>query len=630
MRPTARSLPIFLLMLSVVVGVAVPLAAAEEQPFNFAKNPGFEIPWLQEDDGLLSLHGGILGPTYWWPRHAIPTKEALYKWDLATTYSGSCCVSVNTRRQDPAFPLYEAWSQFVDARDLAGSTLTVRAMVKKESPNDSTFVEFRIHAFRDGIAVGDPCGASSRMESDASEWTEHTLTFVVPDEADRLIVQLGLLGIGTAWFDEVALIIDNEAAPSRTAWSSDLADPRLIFVMDSAGVLREPVTAPEAPLARKPWNILMYAAADFWNAYTPLEDFASHVQSNRHVNVLILEDHSGPDAAIWVVDRPGYSVRLTPVQDLGETHMDEPEALERFLEFAEQWFPAERTLLFFYGHGHAWWGACNDQSNDSETEGTAPCDWLSPAEMRTALETVDGVDAVMFSAPCVMSSLEAAYEVREVTELYVASEEVSGYAFWREAVAPIAVSLFQNPAQNVATLGQTAIDCIRDTVQIMIDSGARYVPHQPTIAATLTCNLPKLAQVLDAFALALIAALPKHRAAIAAARDASTDFVYGELVDTYSFAKGCQRIPGLGVAATDVMHEIDETVIAQVANTVKGGEAHGLSLYFPVLDVDAPGSVLELAFEVTGETYLNYGLSLLADTHWHQFLEAFFATQASP
>jgi len=33
-------------MLSVVVGVAVPLAAAEEQPFNFAKNPGFEIPWL--------------------------------------------------------------------------------------------------------------------------------------------------------------------------------------------------------------------------------------------------------------------------------------------------------------------------------------------------------------------------------------------------------------------------------------------------------------------------------------------------------------------------------------------------------------------------------------------------------
>jgi len=54
------------------------------------------------------------------------------------------------------------------------------------------------------------------------------------------------------------------------------------------------------------------------------------------------------------------------------------------------------------------------------------------------------------------------------------------------------------------------------------------------------------------------------------------------------------------------------------------------SLYFPMLDVDAPGSVLELAFEVTGGTYLNYGLSLLADTHWYQFLEAFFATQASP
>lgn len=632
MRRAVTFLSIALPVATLILASAAPRGTAHGQLSNYAQNPGFEIPWLQQDDGLLSLHGGILEPAHWWPRHAALIKQALYDWDSRISHSGTCSVSVDTRRQNQVAPPYEAWSSFVEAYELAGSTVTLRAMVMTDGLSESASVEFRIHAFRDGIAVGNPCGASSAIEPAARAWAEHSLTFDVPGEADRLIVQLGIRGTGKAWFDDVVLAVEAGAEPSDEAWSIALADPRLIYVMDSGRVVREEVAPPAAPLARKPWNILLYAAADFTMAFTPLEPFASHVQSNQHFNVLILEDYIGLEAAIWRVDRSGIGVHITPVLELGETATDESVTLERFLVFADRWFPAERTLLYLYGHGHAWWGACNDRSGDAAGNGPTTQDWLTPPEMRAALERAGGADAVLFSAPCLMSSLESAYELRDVANLYVASEELSGYNFWTEAVAPIAASLAADPDLDVSTLGRTIIDSIRDTVQARIDSGDESVPHQPTIAATRTSDLSGVGGALDVLALALIAALPTHRTAVVAARGASTTFAYGELVDLFSFTEACREIPGVEEAAVNVLRALDRAVIAQTGGMALDGDAHGLSLYFPVLELeeDMTDSLSWLAFDSTGKTYLNYGLSLVANTHWYRFLEAFFAPPSAP
>ena len=627
-RSSVRSMAIRTATVAIIAS-SWPLLAADAVD-NRLENPGFEVSWTQEADGLIALHAGALEPTHWWPTRTDPGNAAVFKWDENTAFSGSRSVSVSTRRQDPAVPRYEAWNAFVGTEGLAGSTVTLRAMVRTENTDESARVEFRIHAFRGGIATGDPCGASARMPSNEPGWVEHSLSFVVPDGADQLVVQLGIHGRGTAWFDEVSLLVDEGAEPSASAWPVDLTDPRLIYVQDAAAVIRAPLTPPTRPLDEKPWTILMYAAADFHMAFTPLEIFASHVPSIAQANVLILEDYVGLEATIWFVDRHGLSACITPVLELGEAEMDEPEPLRQLLEFAEQWYPAKRTLLYFYGHGHGWWGACNDQSNDDAIEGPAPWDWLTPSEMRSAIEPVGGVDAVMFSAPCVMSSLEAAYELRGVTDLYVASEETSGYIFWWNAVAPIAGSLAGDPDQDAATLGEKAITTIRETVQARIDSGDPIVPRQPAIAATSTSELTHLAEALDAFSAALIAALPRHRAAISSARTAATDFAYGELVDLYAFAELCAGIPDLEEAAGAVLHAVGDAVIGMVSSSVDGGTAHGLSLYFPVTDEDAPDAVAGVTFDVAGEIYRDYGLSLLADTRWYAFLDAFFGTPTSP
>lgn len=610
MRVRARTMLIMLLLVSVLTVAMALLVAAEEQPVNHILNPGFEFASMTE-------------PTSWWSWQGDQRDPSLYLWDSQSALSGDGLVGIDTF-MIPAIPFrYEAWNTLVSTTMLSSTTIRLSTMIRADALSNSSYVELRIHAFRDGVAVGEPCGTASLPSSTKYRWTKVSLVFSVPEGADSLLVQLGIIGQGKVWFDDVELVVDDTAIPSLSTWSvHDISNPSLISVLNSAGVLREPLAFPATPLAKKPWNILMYAAADFWHGYSPAEDFAMEVQSSQSSNVLVFEDRAFQNASIWFADRPTYSVRLTAVRGLGEPDTAEAGTLERFLAFAQEWYPAERTLLFLYGHGHAWWGACNDDSNGGLIEGTNTQDWLTPVEMHSALEAVGGVDAIMFSAPCVMSSLEAVYEVRDVTELYVASEEMSGYYLWYGAIAPIVSSLLQNPDQDMDTFGRTTIHAISDNTQKLINSDNSWVSYQPSIAATATSHMSAVERTLDAFALALIDALPKQRTAVTTAREASTTFMYGVLVDIYHFAEECQAIPGLSEAAISVMQTIDTAVIAQVANAGSHPEAHGLSIYFPVIE---SYEVRNRAFDIAGWTYRHYGLSLLTDTHWYEFLAAYFA-----
>lgn len=396
------------------------------------------------------------------------------------------------------------------------------------------------------------------------------------------------------------------------------------------GFARLPMTVPNAPQSTKTWNILLYAAADFLQGqgFNPLEPFANFVGSSSHTNVLVLEDRYSwtENDVVWSVEHQTCSVRITPVLDLGEAETDEPGTLEQFLRFAQEWFPAERTLLFMYGHGAAWRGACNDESNGQSNWSFDLENWLTPVEMRTALEAVGGVDALMFSAPCTMSSLEAAYELRDVTKLYVASEEISGYLYWWSAVGRIATSLETDPDQSLRAFGEATINAIRETMQEALDAGywSHLVTRLPNIAAVRTSSLGDLATAVNLFAESTLSHLPQMREDILDARIHVPQFGMGELVDVYAFAETCQSIPHLSEVAGAVMQGVDGAIVAQVAPGASPyGNAGGLSLYFPT-------PVSNPSFEGAGEAYLNYGLSFLTDTHWDEALEALLWSQTNP
>jgi len=402
-------------------------------------------------------------------------------------------------------------------------------------------------------------------------------------------------------------------------------DPVSVDTMRPLQVRFASLTPPVSPEREKPWNVLMYAASDFENAYRPLEEFATCVYANEQINVLIFDDSYEHDASILSSTCSGSLVDITPIRSLGETDTAEPATLTDFLEYAQHWFPAERTLLYVYGHGHGWWGACIDHTNGAFIDGTTTRDWLTPPEIQSALRAVGGVDAIMFAAPCATSALEFAYQLRDVVDLFVAAEELSDYTPWKLSVGPIAKAISANPSADAAALGPLTIGAIEFATQASIDLGNPLTSRWPTIAATLTAELADVAHTFDRFAEALIRSLPSHAQAIADARDRSEDFAFRELVDLCDFALNCEAIPSVAEAASALTEALDASVVAQVVNPDDHPDAHGLSVYFPWFGPNPSDDQFEVSFERAGSTYREYGLDLLAETCWYDFLAAFFA-----
>ena len=73
-----------------------------------------------------------------------------------------------------------------------------------------------------------------------------------------------------------------------------------------------------------------------------------------------------------------------------------------------------------------------------------------------------------------------------------------------------------------------------------------------------------------------------------------------------------------------MIRTVDQALVAQVDTGASPyGEAGGLSLYFP-------NPMTASSFERSSESYVNYGLSFLADTRWDEFLGVLFGSQSVP
>ena len=622
MRSIPPRLPLSLLVLlaSSVITVSVARATSSE---NFIENPSFEACRLELEDGLDALHLAWLEPSHWWPMHSRPDRISQYSWDAVGLRSGPYTVSIDTRSQSIRFTDFEAWGSYVDAAALAGRCVRLSADSRLDALSESTAIELRIHAFQQDQAVSGLCGAASRATSVASEWAAQHLVFEVPEGTTYLLVQLGIAGRGAAWFDNAELIIDRSGEPSSNTWSLESADARCIQTRPTATVVVNDLTPCHSPSPPKPWGIILYAVSDYATAYSPVLDFASAVYANDQLNVLIFEDPQGQGATLYTSTCSEFPVQLTPIRRFGETNSADEATLEQVLAYAKQWFPAERTVLCLYGHGMACWGACTDDTSTGNPRAIV-ANLLSPPELQAALEAVDGVDAVMYTGPCLMSSLEASYQVQDLVDLYVASEELSGYANWRVSMEPIARTLSESPFIEAEELGRIVIAEIESVFLPMIDQ-LPHITYLPAIAATSTSELPNLTEAVDAFSLALIDAVDKHPEAVIEARDGAEDVFNGEYVDVYDFASNCQGIPGLADPARRVMETEEAAIIAQMINVVRHPMGHGLNLYFPRLEATTPQLYRQFSFAVSARKYQGYGLTFLEDTHWYEFLEAFFA-----
>jgi cysteine peptidase C11 family protein len=242
-----------------------------------------------------------------------------------------------------------------------------------------------------------------------------------------------------------------------------------------------PYGEPE-PAALKPWALLLYDDARF-DGYDPLYDFANAVASSPNLHVVVLRGTLDEPTYAWYVDEHQSVLRLRGFNafDTGHPHtfaMSDPDTFETFAHYVQAAFPAERYVVAYYDHGGGWTGCCVDVT-------AGPTAKLSMHAIRTGLAALGHVDAVLFTAPCLMGAVESAYELRDVADVYVGSEQTSGFVYWNGApLVWIRNALSDTPDVSAVDLAGGAVRAIEQNASSI-----------PQYAGPLTMSAIRLAQV---------------------------------------------------------------------------------------------------------------------------------------
>ena len=604
---------------AVLLGWWVTQTARDAEYADVLVNGGFETTVRDVgDDGYLDRHQSDDEPAYWRVgRYFDHTKETYWTMDRENVFEGKNSVRIDCGfLYEDVGPIFNSWLTTIDAIPLAGRDVTLRFYARTEGVEGSAAGVIQVYA--EGGSRGRRAVASTRDIVGTTGWTEYCTSCHVASDAETIHLMLGLSGKGTVWFDAVELSVGDRCRQDFPDAVYFDPSPPPTPVLESANL-----TPPESPLPEKPWTVLLYDDADF-TGYNIRDAFARKARSTENVNVLILEDPQDGEAVSWYVESGGEGAVLRRLAELGEVNMSSGETLDDFLVFAGNWYPASRRLVMIYDHGHGWWGACRDETNEIEEEDWRKKDWLTPMEMRAALEAQGGADAIMFTAPCLMGALETAYELRNTVPVYVGSQHYSGYALWDAAIQPFIRMLDEKPDVPTDLLGPCALAAVK------AGGGMAACPLGATLSSILTSRLDAVAEAVDSLAVKLLACLGTQFDAVAAARTAAQSFGYNEMIDVADFALHCgERIPELAEEAAWVDQAITDAVQGQLVDEEVFTGAHGLHLFFPQPVADHPAESEELSYARTCEIYRAYGLAFLEDTHWDEFLDAFFAEEAN-
>ncbi len=352
------------------------------------------------------------------------------------------------------------------------------------------------------------------------------------------------------------------------------------------------------------WTYLFYADADFTDAYAPLADFAAEAFSGDHLDVVVLQDLETGPATLWRVEADHS---LTLLEDWGEPNMGDSATLRDFIAWGKTNYPANRYFLGVYDHGMSWSGACLDTSSGF--------DWLTMDEFQQAFEEAGGVDIIAFTAPCNMGSFEAAYELRDWVEVYIGSEDVSGYIHWRGMIDEMCHLLNTTP--------QPPVDEIAATIVSLVEANEidPWFMSYRTMSAVRAGELGDVAVGLDSLAGHLVERLDSCGERLSVARGMSRHFLTDSWggryqmvdVDLLDFTRRLAALESDPVLLQDLGglgEAMDRAVIAECHGTGQPG-AGGLTLYFP-------GDS-----RYYDDSYTTSSLDFCTDTGWNEFLTAY-------
>lgn len=153
------------------------------------------------------------------------------------------------------------------------------------------------------------------------------------------------------------------------------------------------------------------------------------------------EDFSAENHPLWKkilgeVDTDRSRLRVQ--KEVADLNSAQGSVLRQFLRFGQRECPAERYVVFFYGHAAGPFGLFCDR-----TTGERKLDTLRLNDLADSLEANDLRAGVLVFRDCFMNTLETAYELRDTAEFMIASQAlapVGGVWPWSHFMATLAPS----------------------------------------------------------------------------------------------------------------------------------------------------------------------------------------------
>lgn len=355
------------------------------------------------------------------------------------------------------------------------------------------------------------------------------------------------------------------------------------------------------------WTFMVYLDADNNLEYDGIDDFKemASVGSSAALNIVVQMDRTpgySSDYGNWTDTRRFFihkndTPSSTPIQNLGEQNMGDPNVLRDFVEWAISNYPAEHYALVIWNHGGGWrdmqlrlmekvkvsrsrgaedWASSRTVASDSTN-----ADELYMKEVQTALEAAKTgiqermnkqvkLDVIGFDA-CLMGMVEVAYALRNVANYVVGSEELEPGAGW--PYNTILSDVMSNPSLTPKDLASTIVT--RYTSSYSSDV---------TLSAVDVAALDNLAQNIDAFTIVATSEWDRFKLARANAMQyhvAGFPTTWG--TDLWDFAdRASAQVTSTTVknAAGNLKTAIDSFVVKESHSPNMAG-SHGVAIYFP-------------------------------------------------
>ncbi len=354
------------------------------------------------------------------------------------------------------------------------------------------------------------------------------------------------------------------------------------------------------------WTYLYYIAEDYANngGDILLDMFCADAYSAENLDVIVLDDPYEDVARLWYIPGGGNKVLLA---NWGEVNMADPITMQDFILVAKAYFPADRYLLAVCGHGGGWYGACPDDTNDDLV--------LTMDEFQQAITGGGGVDILAFTGPCLMGAVESVYELRDLVDVYVGSEELSTYSLWYGIVDDICSLLNNSQMLSNEQIGSMMVEYVEMNAATISNPDVQWF----TMGAASTDRIDALAQSVDALASHLITQMAQVGPVLYEAREACW-VIAGFYLDDFYQIDFISWLDEVDARTTDptiegLIEDVHTAFGLSIINNWTGPSSalcHGLAIYYPH------------HVESFSSLYGSVDLDFATDTCWNTFLQTYF------